>query len=71
MSAQRRQADGKGSEFIALAPLRHMRVTESINGGIEGGRPEESLQRLTEDIYPQYYNWGIISVKMDPNDYEC
>jgi hypothetical protein len=25
---------------------------------------------LTEDIYPQYYNWGIISLKMDPMNAE-
>jgi len=66
MSAQRRQANDKGSEFIAIAPLRHMREKESIDGGILGGRREERWTRLTEDIYPQYYNWGVISVKMDP-----
>ncbi len=49
MSAERRQAEDEGVEFIAVRPLRNMRVKESIEGRILCGKGEEIL---TEDISP-------------------
>jgi hypothetical protein len=50
MSAERRQGQAEGVEFINIAALRDTRETERIEGRILGGKGEERVRANTSPV---------------------